>query len=564
MPDDLRAWIVMLRDISSAVRVEGTPVLMASLVLDAETGLALGSSVASDGPGALAQALETALTKPVGPLQAGRPDLILCTEGLAPRIDAALAALRPGEAVPSIRAAEAVPDAEDVFDSLLGHLSGRAQPADTPGSEDWRVAFEVALGYWQQAPWERWNDTVHLHLQLELSAPDNPATYLGVVLGAEGIQRGLVLYPGTVLPAGLGDWEPGSPVPVPSGTLMFFLDPPSELPAELVTKATRYGWTTDAEVVPAFIRKGPDGPLDVSRRDVQHLSLAAAAVVAHDQRGPIVVGTRSDTTGELDLAGGQRARFSLAVSTGRADQDADVEVRCDKIADEALGGNATIDALFDAFLTSQRNRLAARTWRNYETVIGLLRDCLNSYGHQSLDATERRRWEAAYDHDEDAFVRLFGADKIAENLGEFLGYFMIRKVAAGEELLRSAGTVTKKLVGWLADGGHLDTADARDAGERAAEAARDLPRAEKLSRLLYEHACRSSIDTESLGDDDYIEDYLTINRVEPGLLWFEGGVGPVKVPRAASALAQAGWSVSVSLGRSRGQWQVVEVGNVYP
>ncbi|MDQ6837934.1 MAG: hypothetical protein M3137_06250 [Actinomycetota bacterium] len=315
MPEDLRTWIVMLRDVSDAVQVEGEPVLMVSLVLDAESGLALGTKVGSDGPDALVQALEMALTKPVGPLAAPTPGVILCAAGLATDIEGALATLRPGAAVPAIRETEAVPDAEDVFDSLLGYLTGRAQPGDPPRSEDWQVAFEVALGYWHQAPWERWSDSVPLHL--ELGTPDDVATYLGVVLGAEGIQRGLILYPGTALPVGSGDGDPEDPALVPSGTLMFFLDPPSELPAELVAKASRYGWPADAEVVPAFIGKGPDGPVDVSRHDVQHLSLAAAAVVAHDQRGPIVVGTSSDTTGELLLAGDRRARFSLAVSHGR-------------------------------------------------------------------------------------------------------------------------------------------------------------------------------------------------------------------------------------------------------
>ena len=32
-------------------------------------------------------------------------------------------------------------------------------------------------------------------------------------------------------------------------------------------------------------------------------------------------------------------------------------------------------------------------------------------------------------------MRLFRPDKITENFGEFLGYFMIRKVAAGQEML---------------------------------------------------------------------------------------------------------------------------------
>ena len=41
---------------------------------------------------------------------------------------------------------------------------------------------------------------------------------------------------------------------------------------------------------------------------------------------------------------------------------------------------------------------------------------------------------------------MFGPEKIAENLGEFLDYFMVRKVIAGQELLKASGTVTGKLL----------------------------------------------------------------------------------------------------------------------
>jgi len=60
-----------------------------------------------------------------------------------------------------------------------------------------------------------------------------------------------------------------------------------------------------------------------------------------------------------------------------------------------------------------------------------------------------------------------------------------------------------------------------------------------------------------------IEDYLTIERVEPCALWFERGIGPVKVPQAATDLAQPGWSASVVLARVRSTWQLVEIGNIY-
>jgi hypothetical protein len=224
----------------------------------------------------------------------------------------------------------------------------------------------------------------------------------------------------------------------------------------------------------------------------------------------------------------------------------------------------TIDDALEEFLVEQEKRLAPRTFRNYADVIHLLRGCLNGYGYQSLDADERRRWETAYERDEEAFVHVFEPAKIADNLGEFLDYFMIRKVMAGEELLRAAGTVTKKLAKWLGVHGYLDENAVEDAVDRGAAAARDLPNAERLSGLLFEQARKSVVDVQTLDDDEYVEDYLMIDRVEHGALWFEGEIGPVKVPKAASDIAQPGWSINIVLGRANETWHVVEVGNVYP
>ncbi len=145
-----------------------------------------------------------------------------------------------------------------------------------------------------------------------------------------------------------------------------------------------------------------------------------------------------------------------------------------------------------------------------------------------------------------------------------LDYFMVRKVMAGEELLRAAGTVTKKLAKWMAATGYVDAASAREAVERSASAARDLPKAERMSRLLYEQAQRTAKDDRHDAEDDIVEDYFTIERVEPGTLWFTGGIGPVHVDTAASSLATPGWWVYLVLGQSARGWQVLEAGNVYP
>ena len=226
----------------------------------------------------------------------------------------------------------------------------------------------------------------------------------------------------------------------------------------------------------------------------------------------------------------------------------------------------TIEEIFTAFLDEQRARLAPRTFANYETIIELFADCLNGYGHQSLDDDERERWEAAYDAgDEDAFVHLFGTDKIITNLGEFLGYFMVRKVMAGQELLKAAGTVKNKLSKYLAAQGLIDADDAAIASDRASDATRDLPNADKLGSLLYEQTMMARhIDVDDVPDDDWVEDSLFIDRVEGKTIWFEGGIGPLEVAPEAAKLAQPGWQVTVTLGRYKGKWHLLEVGNVYP
>jgi hypothetical protein len=226
----------------------------------------------------------------------------------------------------------------------------------------------------------------------------------------------------------------------------------------------------------------------------------------------------------------------------------------------------TIDRALEAFLEDSRSRLSARTARTYEAVVDLLRACLNSYGHQYLSEAELAVFEAAYNAgDEQAFCHLFGAEKIVESVGEFLGYFMIRKVAASEALLRASGTVIAKLVAWLAERGAVSPEDAREAERKARTAARELPRAARLASVLFDAAeAGPAVRADALDEADYIEDDLTISRVEPGRLWFEDDIGPVKVPKAASDLARPGWTISLALGRVRGQWRLVQVGNVHP
>ena len=275
--------------------------------------------------------------------------------------------------------------------------------------------------------------------------------------------------------------------------------------------------------------------------------------------------------------------FSMRFSDGSGEGAGEAVAGSDETADDIaeviplrpagkLDDNAafrqgpSIDAVLAEFLAEQRERLAASTFQRYAGIVDLLRSCLNGYGYQSLTGAEAERWRAAFDAgDEDAFTRLCDSQQIVENYGEFLGYFMIRKVAASQQELKAAATVTKKLARWLAQHNYIEKEAADDAHERAAEAGRDLPRADKLGEYLFRltRQTRLPADVDDIADEDWVEDYLPITRVEDGRLWF-GDVGPVAVPKEASDLAEVGWDVTIVLARVGRGWQVVEVGMVYP
>ena len=236
--------------------------------------------------------------------------------------------------------------------------------------------------------------------------------------------------------------------------------------------------------------------------------------------------------------------------------------------DAARIAKPAIDEVLDRFLADQRGRLAAKTFAHYEQAIALLKDCLNGYGYQWLDKPDAALFDRLYnakgaEHRE--FCQIFGPEHILPNLGEFLDYFMVRKVIAGKDTLRAAGTVTKKLARWLAEKGHVGAEDAEDAAQRGGKAARDLPKADELAALLHEFA--ESQRRHAEGEE--IEDHFTLTRVGPGKLWLEGMVdrrelGPILVPRAISTRCKVGWKISGVAGRAGRRWKLIEAWNVYP
>ena len=140
----------------------------------------------------------------------------------------------------------------------------------------------------------------------------------------------------------------------------------------------------------------------------------------------------------------------------------------------------TIDEVFTEFLADQEARLSPSTYRRYDDILHLFRSCLERYwpGHDQEEYDRITKTGGT-------FCGTFGPEEITGGLGEFLGYFMPHKVIAGKETMKAAGTVTKKLVKWLAEKGYVtDAEDLEMAEERAGEAARDLPAASDMVDLL--------------------------------------------------------------------------------
>ena len=222
----------------------------------------------------------------------------------------------------------------------------------------------------------------------------------------------------------------------------------------------------------------------------------------------------------------------------------------------------TIDHVFEEFLAEQKPRLSRSTLSKYDGILDLLRSCLENYwpGH---DQEEYDRITKAGG----TFCGTFGPEEIVGGLSEFLGYFMPHKVVAGKDTMKAAGTVTKKLVKWLAEKGYVKDDEGLElAEERAGDAARDLPASQDALDLLEayvnEHAPARYSRT--------IEDHFSITRVERGRLWLEPfmsgdrEIGPVPVPGEVSDLCKVGWEISGVAAKTATGWRLAEVWKVSP
>lgn len=223
----------------------------------------------------------------------------------------------------------------------------------------------------------------------------------------------------------------------------------------------------------------------------------------------------------------------------------------------------TIQTVLDEFLADQRVRLKDRTYSGYESVIELFIHYLNDYAYMKADVAEKEYMQMY--NEGKMFAKTFSIEKLTTSMiEEFLDYFMIRKVMASESYLKTAGTVMKKLVKWLGENEYTSKAESQVQLESVNELKKDLPQAERVSRLLYENR------TGDTGDfEEYEEDYYVVEKVEKGILWVENSLDPdslkpIVVPEEVSTICKEGWEMFLVIGLKNGKWYVLESGNVYP
>jgi hypothetical protein len=191
---------------------------------------------------------------------------------------------------------------------------------------------------------------------------------------------------------------------------------------------------------------------------------------------------------------------------------------------------------------------------------------LESYGYQYVAHEEDEPLDEddeGYVEDEVPFVEANSVEVLPEVLTEFLFEWQIRESASDADEARTTSEVAGRLMDWLAEEQLVRVADALDAAAMARRAADEVPRAKRLAALLRPLAREAPPEPPS-SDDEVVEDFFRIERVEPGVLWLEQDVGPLEVPEAASAIAEPGWWIDVVAMRLGGTWYLGEVGNVYP
>ncbi len=231
----------------------------------------------------------------------------------------------------------------------------------------------------------------------------------------------------------------------------------------------------------------------------------------------------------------------------------------------------TIRSTLSQFLaeTGEGNR---RSMSSPAMVIGLFGKYLDEYGQEDLNEFEQSRFDKEWSED-NRFCDIFSPDHIQPfHINFFLSTFVIRKVMGTKGFRKACGPVMEKLASWLLENGHWDEDAMRYYRELVGDdAGGDLVGCDDFTRALHEYVEKHPVDDAlaDFDDDDYYNDQLTIKKVEPGRLVFDGLLDGeedivIALPQSVMGKAKPGWSVTMEIARIKGKWSILGVGNAYP
>ncbi len=232
--------------------------------------------------------------------------------------------------------------------------------------------------------------------------------------------------------------------------------------------------------------------------------------------------------------------------------------------DDGQPPEPTINQAFDEFLADQERRLAPRTYRKYENVIDLLRYCLEGDVIPLDRELEHAVKEARQAGREDAVCSVCPPDEIVGRLEEFFGWFMVRKVLAGQDLMQVTGTVVRRLGRWLYEHDYIDEDGAEYFEQATGGQGRALPKATALRDRLAEW-----VDNQPAARaEKTYEDHFDILAITPQGWQIQGLASRVQdvvqVPSHLVHSQQVGWEVSGVIAQTSRGLRWVEVWNVYP
>ena len=301
-------WIVLARDISDSVTVGVQRRTALAAVLDADTGLVVNVSPGTSIDGVLGRALKSSLVTPAPPLAKAVPERLVVPAELVQAVQAAATGLS-WLADTAVTEGSGMDEAEEIMDSLVGHLEGRTQPDDLPAADDYRILYRELQAYVEAAPWKRWTDSDWFAARLELDGGHLDLDCL--VLGNAGMQHGFNAVPDAAQLLAASTSPADDSLNHLDGALIVHLDPWRETPGRFADKARRYGWPSSTRLAPSLTSVHDGQPADLSRSEVRILALALRGVLSQDARRLTAV-DKPTVTGDLTFPDATVGRYDVS------------------------------------------------------------------------------------------------------------------------------------------------------------------------------------------------------------------------------------------------------------